>query len=357
MREGSTPVRAPLTVVNTRKPVGRRFHRMDWTPESPMQAPALAFPRPVAIAPLLARIALAVLIAAVSIGARGDDEVPTRDIVSKERFGVFEDNFGLLNQMKNNGWAGNDEAALRAHYSFRYSVYRFGRAHWLRDQESEVFLAYTGEFDFYMATRTSSPVINRISNPAVHFRTCGSCAGDTWQTWLDFALEHRSNGQVGDVESTQGAAEAQAAYDARDREYFDRISRGSNYFSLTLYTPEPLHIGGATLRTRAKVYLTQSTQVTWGPLANRGVRIADYDRASLLWRQKLPAVFGRSTRLEVEWIVGDSGLKTDSLNVGLHFNVNRSFPFYARLHIGPLNTLSNYTQRQDSIGIGLRFDD
>jgi outer membrane phospholipase A len=28
---------------------------------------------------------------------------------------------------------------------------------------------------------------------------------------------------------------------------------------------------------------------------------------------------------------------------------------YLRLHRGPMNTLSNYTQRQDSIGIGIRF--
>lgn len=30
-------------------------------------------------------------------------------------------------------------------------------------------------------------------------------------------------------------------------------------------------------------------------------------------------------------------------------------PLYLRLHHGPMNTLANYTQRQDSIGFGLRL--
>jgi outer membrane phospholipase A len=54
--------------------------------------------------------------------------------------------------------------------------------------------------------------------------------------------------------------------------------------------------------------------------------------------------------------VGDKGFKTDSLTLGWHLSANNVIPFYVRAHFGPMNTLSNYTERQNSIGIGVRFD-
>ena len=62
----------------------------------------------------------------------------------------------------------------------------------------------------------------------------------------------------------------------------------------------------------------------------------------------------RQTQFDLDWRLGDRGLATDSWTFGLEFNV-AAVPLYVRLHRGPMNTLSNYAQRQDSIGIGIRF--
>jgi outer membrane phospholipase A len=41
--------------------------------------------------------------------------------------------------------------------------------------------------------------------------------------------------------------------------------------------------------------------------------------------------------------------------LGYEWTVLDGVPVYFRLHRGPMNTLSNYTQRQDSFGVGLRL--
>jgi hypothetical protein len=251
---------------------------------------------------------------------------------SRELFGAYEDNFVLVQRMSNNGWAEDDETALRAHCSLRYVFY--GR------KQYEISASYTGEFDFYMGTRPSGPVINRLSNPAVHIR------------WPASSLFRNAgqDGQVVEVTSIPEAEAAQHAYDTHDRPYFDQISRGSNYVSLAARFAQGTLGLPFSLRVKARIYVTQNSEVTWGPQARQNVCIADYDRMTLR--------LGRQTRLgefEGEWTVGDKGLKTDSLELGWQAPGKWYFPIYLRLHRGPRNTLSNYTQRQDSVAVGLRF--
>lgn len=272
------------------------------------------------------------------------------DPLGSDRFDRFEDNFAILNYMHNNRWAGADEGALRAHYSFKYRVTPdkclptfFGRA-------SEVFLSYTGEFDFYLGTRDSGPVINRLSNPALHWHTIErDGSGSTFD--FDVGLEHRSNGQVTEVTTPAGAERAQRAYDSKDRAFFDTISRGANYFSFTLQQRPAFGVADLELRSRLKLYLTKESRVTWGPLAGGGSSISRYDLLNLRARYATRSL----GTFEVEYVLGTNGLAGDSVTVGW-FTANKAWPVYLRAHTGPMNTLSNYTQRQDSIGIGLRFD-
>ena len=259
-------------------------------------------------------------------------------------FGAYEDNFVLVQRMSNNGWADDDEIALRAHCSLRYVFY--GRPQY------EIFASYTGEFDFYMGTRPSGPVINRLSNPAGHIRWPAASliknAGK--DDFFEFGFEHRSDGQVIEVMGPQDAAAAQRAYDNRNRPYFDQISRDSNFFSLAAMLAQGSVGLPFSLRVKVRIYVNQDSAVTWGPLAGLHERISDYDRLTLR--------LGRQTKLgefEGQWTVGDKGLKTDSLELAWQAPKKWWFPAYLRLHRGPMDTLSNYTQRQDSIGVGLRF--
>ena len=260
------------------------------------------------------------------------------------RFGRYEENFGVIGRMKNNGWAKDDDVAIRGHFSLAFKF--------CEGESSRIFFSYTTEFDFYAGSRTSDPVINRLNNPAFHWRLCDDCKQSTYNNaYIDIGLEHRSNGQAVEVTSGTGPSDAQTAYDVRNREFFDAISRGSNYLSFTNY--QRVIRDSSYLRTRVKLYLTKASQVNWGPLANSNVSIADYDRVNLLYRQRIP-LLGWDTMAEAEWTVGDKGFKTDSLTVGWY--VNATVPLYVRAHFGPMDTLSNFTQRQDGIWIGVRFD-
>lgn len=284
-------------------------------------------------------------------------------IGSTDNFRSHHDNFMLLNQMRNNGWAGRDEAAVRVQYSFKYSIYGCpGRAGLTPERlvsasslDSEVFLAYTGQFDFYMGTRDSGPVINRLSMPGIHWRLplqfLRAQTADT--TSVVLSLEHRSDGQVFEPTKGTGPAQTQLAYAQKDRALFDTISRGSNYVGLTAQTD--VSLGGRTVGLVGiwRGYLSQDSQVTWGPLAGRGYSIADHDR---VWLRASTQADGIGL-FDVAWRVGDAMFKTDSFDIGWQAPPKLGLPWYVRAHVGPMNTLSNYTQRQDSLGVGLRFSD
>ena len=72
--------------------------------------------------------------------------------------------------------------------------------------------------------------------------------------------------------------------------------------------------------------------------------VADADEAEFDLRLRLRAgstsIDGAVTKA-CAWIPGPSATSPD--------------PLCAHYHRGPLNSLSNYTQRQDSINVGLRF--
>lgn len=317
------------------------------------------------------------ILAGAALPALAGDPPPLGD---RARFGSYGSNYLLAgHRLRNSGWADTDEAAIRAHYSFRYVLLPRGASCGVGCWQHEVFVDYTGEFDFYWNghdTRPSGPVINRISNPGLHarWRPWADGTGEERQSFVELGYEHESNGQVTEVNAARDAEVAQRAYDDRYRPYFDTISRGSNFATLgAVYRvdedgaqggPDAPPGAGRTSHRRyavgakLRLYTQQDTNVTWGPLANRGTRLSDYHRVEFLGRYRWPGW----VELDARWRVGDRGLNTDSFDIGLTLDRNGSssgsgfeVPLYVRYHRGPLNTLSNYTQRQDSVGIGLRL--
>lgn len=263
----------------------------------------------------------------------------------------------------------NDDQALEVHFSFRYM---FTRPHCMKGHDFlyeysseetkeciqdysdrwEFFFAYTGEFDFYMGTRDSGPVINRISNPGFHYRKYIS--GSTFK-WLNLSAEHRSNGQVTEIDERDGATlKTQIAYNNEDYEYFDGLSRGSNYAKLETKISVS---DTADFYIALKHYASQNTKVNWGAEADNNPSISDYDRVRFIWTDSW-LVRGKKMETSFEWLVGDEGLDTDSFDFGFAYPIKYKklgIPFYVRYHAGPMNTLSNYTLDQDSIGIGIKL--
>lgn len=250
-----------------------------------------------------------------------------------------------------------DDNALQVHYSLRYMLDPDF------EDEDSIYLKYNGGFDFYMGTRASSPVVNRLSNIGLHYR-CRLGRGIQWDEWnlgwLDVGIEHRSNGQTTEVLSPGEAEAAQLAYASNNHRYFDSVSRGSDYFSLETKASRNAGAGSVTAYAKLKLYTSQHSEVTWGPLARRGVSVADYDRLTLTARYG----FDRSkneegaTEASLTWTLGDKGFATDSVSVDF-MHARRIgglvIPFYVRYHVGPMNTLSDYTRSQKSIGFGVKF--
>ena len=291
-----------------------------------------------------------------------------------------------------------DKESLRVHYSFRFlftepdcmSKYRNNETGAVETQRclkewskrKELFFTYSGEFDFYLGTRPSGPVINRLSNPALHTRfnfddTHPMIPGAPVD-WLDVSLEHRSNGQVIDANEKvtdaasldYGKYRAQVEWEKGNRAYIDAISRSVNYltlggrFSINFQETKKLCSKGIWLcmdlwfnwKALPLFNKAEESDVTWGPYANLDRHIADYDRFRLILSKSFaPGMIGLkvfSERIEkiefdLEWIAGNLLEKTDAINASVLMPVaicGARIPFYVRYHRGPMDTFSDFTQ-------------
>lgn len=287
----------------------------------------------------------------------------------RRRLGFHEPLFGIYQFTK------DDDSSARLHYSFRYTVTdpgcevpnrassaaeRVEYERMRRHGRHEWYLSYTGQFDFYMGTRDSGPVINRISNPALHYRNyLGRQSGlPRPMQWWDVSIEHRSTGQTTDpkLRAPNGELAAQLAQERNDHAYLDTMSQDTNFVSVEARWDWRR----VSVWSRWKpLYFATTTAITWGPMAGSGVSIADYDRFRFILGYRLADAGKRLIEQEWiygEWTVGDKGLLTDSFNISVYFPFKLgqlNIPFFARYHHGPLHTLSDFANDQRSIGFGL----
>jgi hypothetical protein len=229
--------------------------------------------------------------------------------------------------------------------------------------------SFTGEFDFYAGTRHSGPVINRTSNPAFHgvFDFNNDYFG-----YVDAGIEHRSNGQVTEIDetdqregsSTIGQFNTQIAYQNGDYEFFDTLSRGSNYLSFTTGKVEKEQLSWSA---SYKLYIDETTEINWGPLANQDVSIEDYDLIRLYLEDtigfKNSHLGVNRITISAEYTFGKELGKTDSIDLNLIIPIQPgvdelgfSLPLLFRLHHGPMERLSDYTNSVTSFGVGIALN-
>ena len=271
-----------------------------------------------------------------------------------------------------------DDGSLQVGYSFKYNFFdcevgykvNVDRLTTCKDSATAKFygyFSYTGEFDFYMGTRTSGPVINRTSNPAFHGLWEFTEKGGVFD-WIDLGIEHRSNGQVIDAgerddrsgSPTIGEFLTEIEFQNGNREYFDAISRGANYLSLAIGRHQVQREFGWSLS--FKHYFNHESEITWGDLAGKDVSIEDYDILRFGYSDSFDLGFDSSfpeITLALEYILGEELEKTDSMNlmIVLPYRTDDGWdiPWTLRIHRGPMDRLSNYTESIDSIGLGVTF--
>ena len=160
-----------------------------------------------------------------------------------------------------------------------------------------------------------------------------------------------------EVLTPEQQATAQTAYLNNDHVYFDSISHSTHYLSFQARSKPIASIGNIIIDAKAKAYLAKDSDVNWGPLKGTGTSISDYDRLTITAIKKdlIP-----SSEITFQWVLGDKLFKTDSFNLDLHKEIaiwGGNIPFYIRYHQGPMQTLSDYTNHQKALGIGLKFSD
>lgn len=284
------------------------------------------------------------------------------------RFKPYGMNYGVWQLTK------GDEQAMDVQYSFKYILYnceRFDQEGYLgcrADGTSKLngFFAYTGKFDFYMFTRGSSPVINRVSNPALHAKYDFAIEKTTGSLyWADLSVEHRSNGQVVEVDTkdTNPASPTfnqyltEIEYQKGNREYFDRISRDANYVKLATGWQ---YRQNTKVDVGVKLYFTDDSDITWGPYAGTGVGFKDFDLVQLKAYQNVKALnkFFPEIICGLEYLIGRKGLATDSLDLYLitpFIGWGLEIPFMVKAHFGPMDRLSDYSRSINSFGAGFIF--
>lgn len=286
-----------------------------------------------------------------------------------ERFSPLDMNYALPQ------WTTGDEWAVEVQYSFKYSFYdcneldKNATLHCNKDDDIKfnIYFKYTGEFDFYYKTRESGPVINRLSNPAFHL---------LWQLpknktfkWFDIGLEHNSDGQTTSANkkdedttsATYGQYITKIENNIGNHKYFDTLSRSADYISLSLGGKH-----GSEDRDKfsliAKVYDDgEESNITWGSLAGTNTQFKDYDLININFSSQLDASYDHFKNIVfgAEYKVGLQGFNTDSIDLNLitlwQPGSGWQIPLLLRVHLGPMDRLSNYTQSINSFGLGVAF--
>lgn len=268
-------------------------------------------------------------------------------------------------------WTENDQWAIEAHYSLKYALYdcelssagTMGGCDLSSRVRFKVYVKYVGVFDFYAGTRDSSPLLHRSSNPSLHTRW--EYDGGSHLHWFDVGVEHRSTGQVTNVNArdtdpsspTYGQYLTEIEFQRGNNRYFESLSRGANYLSLSLgggFGNEWLY--GVSGKLYDKDY--ERSNITWGFLAGEGRSFADYDlvRIDLSKGFAIPSRYIPKVIFGVEYTVGRLGRETDSANLNLVMPFTSQngweFPLLIRAHLGPMERLSDYTRERKTIGIG-----
>jgi hypothetical protein len=290
-------------------------------------------------------------------------------------------------------WTEGDDRSIEVQYSFRYPfvdclVGERGNEDdskaWYKCNRDSFFqwhfdLSYTGEFDFYVGSRGSSPVINRTSNPGVRAHGIFN-RRDSFRIDLDVALEHRSNGQDRDAEERDPntgeyvAAQMYQALSSPDsrtseaaRTYFDRISRSSDFVRVSSALDTRALFGRQRVRGEisGKFYVIPSdheAKVTWGDHANDpSTHFSQYDLVEVSGAYRLgfsEGSFFEFVEAAVDYKLGRGLFGTDSVDVSMLFPyVARKYvwviPLFIQAHLGPMERLSDHTRSVFSFAAGV----
>lgn len=250
---------------------------------------------------------------------------------------------------------------IEYNFSTRYQI--------LKEKSLEANLAYTGRFDFFWNSRLSSPVVNRLNNPEMHFRKYEPKKEKRGLhvVYSQLAYGHESNGQ-------QISSLNDYLLDAREHKD-DHISRGWDYVSAEIKLK---HNWKATNEScKNSIYCTEYW-ITYKGILNDGYLqgpkedeifnnqrpaggIRKYDGLQFLvsheWQKKLGPLEHSEVSLKLTTGWEDMFKNTTTeLQLKGEFRVSRWLvPLYATYRQGYLEEISDYSLKTSVWGLGFKF--
>ncbi|WP_196159353.1 hypothetical protein [Reinekea sp. G2M2-21] len=343
------------------------------------------------------------------------------DPLNVQKLSFFRDNYlnyRLFSSMQLGGEdRQTDEMSLRGQYSIKYTFWEStnceyenniqgngksdGRKYSYNSRSSIAYLAcldeknlnpdkwskrfffgMTGMFDFYLITRDSGPVINRISNPGIYlefytpYQFFSPSESESHQEKsLLFGLEHRSDGQVLDETDEDGEPvptqfndkgepiayvldDITDAFNSNDHQALDSLGQGANFVSINYSRYFEPTIGGEVYGYELNVkpfWFPDNGNRFW--IAGKNVGFKGYDMIG--GKVSVEGMFGsalsgsasvRTGTLLLDGISGDLQLTWDICIRGT------SFPLQLRTHLGPMDYLAHYSTSTFSVGLGLNLN-
>lgn len=291
--------------------------------------------------------------------------------ITAEDFEVYDDNKPRFDSYKPNyvGYIpdrGDTEAHIEMLYSIKYRISDI-KINENRPYDNYLFLAYTGKFDFFWGSKDSSPVINRLNNPELHYRRYLSNPYEETNfshKYIDFAYGHESNGQV----ISDAVSFSNSGPDA-----IDHVSRGWDYISaeykFELYNKPDCEFvelscfyGHIYVRSFQNDGLLQGKiedRIFWDPTVD--AKIEDFDGLRLIFGKEHP--FGDNLfPTKGIWITYTTGISSPGEHNSFTLNYRKQFhiwdfkiPVYIRYFNGYGNEIVTYHTRDRIIMLGLQF--
>ncbi len=320
-------------------------------------------------------------------------------ILSSERLKPHDGNFFGVDYLNNNEL----KNALDVQFSFKYlftrsklDEYKIDPTLQVSDWDWDVAFSFTGEFDFYMGTRFSGPVVGRRYNPGLQVYWSKKVDVKSYGAWttLGIALEHESNGQTTHAAGDNGVTEnllpelaanfkrinADHAHNTPEVYYqemaTETISRGYNFFAI--YANHHLYATNTWLysfgwKLRHNVITDPDDFIFWDTkyadatfIKHKGTRLGLYGRTNV---PANTAVFGCRISIDkqgfaIEYRTGQifNGNATSKNTVDITYmfdlGIGQNFrlPLFIKYHNGYLDEVFNYHVKQSKWLVGLHMN-
>lgn len=317
-------------------------------------------------------------------GLSQNEQKDLKDITEyqQRRFRQYENNTLLLDYVNGSKVDKHIDAKL----SIAYLLTAPDRVEYDGKEQSDWNLAFSAsvEFDFFMATRHSGPVVGRRYNPGLqYYYSMNKTEG--WQEYR-FSIEHESNGQATESRATLNRITNDFLAEYADTPDFDlnkaselaeeTISMGNNFVSVggvfrfnnqklnTQMCDTQLSCFDIHIKLRDNTLITDENSGNFRSLEAEDQNLSEYQGISLSYLNRFDFAEKQDITIELNYVTGQiNGGKpgkhnTFKANIYYNWKLNNDkliVPLVASCQTGYMHDLYNFAQKKTECTFGFHF--